>query len=410
VASQLSSDDDGESRGRYSTQSTIRDVKRKGPRPVSSVFGRASRGRCFVDSQAGCSDDDSDEESYESGTDSGAGSQVSQVSGPAPKKAKSRRAKRDGRCRNWVFTRNNWSDADVERFDGLVGAVSGCVYVCFQGEIGSDGRTPHLQGCVCFRNGRSMRGVQTVLGGHCHVERMVGTIHQARAYCCKLSSRDPDGPQFREHGELPAGAGAGRGSRTDCAALVADIKAGASPRTIAETHPALAVRCPNGVDRIRSIFAERRTAPTMFYWYYGPTGSGKSRAAAEEGGVEAYWKEADSIWWCGYEGSEDVIIDDYRSGSALSFRFLLRLGDRTPLSLQVKGGHRNIRAKRVFITTPKSPEETFSRENECLGQLYRRCAVVKEFKMDGEPVVHYREGDVYVPCVNVNVHGFVPNV
>lgn len=403
VASQLSSDD-----GTVSTRSTIFASKRSGPRPVALRAGGARAGggngrRSLIDSQCGCSDgssDESDEESARGSEDS-----------PAPKKAKQRGGpKRGRRERHFVFTRNNWGPEDLERFNGLVDAGVGCVYICFQGEIGSNGRTPHLQGVVCFLHARSMRAVQALLGGHVHLEFMRGTIHEARAYCCKPESRDPNGPEFREHGKLPAGAGAGRGSRTDCAALVADIKAGAAPRTIAETHPALAVRCPRGIDSIRGIFAASRSEPTMLHWYYGPTGTGKSRAAAQESGAEAYWKEADSIWWCNYDGEADVVIDDYRPGSAISFRTLLRLGDRYPLVTQTKGGSVKFRAKRVFITSPKSPEETFSNESECLGQLYRRLAVVKEFKADDEVVTHYTQGDIYVPRVNVNVDGFVPNV
>jgi len=403
VASQLSEDE-----RTVSTGSTIFASKRSGPRPVGLRAGGArARGgngrRSLIDSQCGASGGSSDE----SESDSARGSEDS----PVPKKTKSGRAKRGRRERHYVFTRNNWGPDDLERFNGLVAAGVGCVYICFQGEIGSNGRTPHLQGVVSFLHARSMSAVQALLGGHVHLEFMRGTIHEARAYCCKPESRDPNGPEFREHGKLPAGAGAGRGRRTDCAALVSDIKAGLGPREIIEAHPALSVRCARGIDAIRLAFAPSRNEPTWLHWYYGRSGTGKSRAAAQESGDEAYWKEPDSIWWCTYDGQADVVIDDYRvMPHGITFRGLLRLGDRYPLMTQTKGGSLKFRAKRVFITSPRSPEETFVNESEDMWQLYRRMAVVKEFKANDEVVTRYTFGDVYVPQANVNVAGFVPNV
>ena len=65
------------------------------------------------------------------------------------------------------------------------------------------------------------------------------------------------------------------------------------------------------------------------------------------------------------------------------------------MSVEFKGGTTQFRAKRFYITTPKSPEATWEqRTAEDLAQLIRRIETVKVF---GEPVA---EGPM--------VAGFVP--
>lgn len=51
--------------------------------------------------------------------------------------------------------------------------------------------------------------------------------------------------------------------------------------------------------------------------YWGRTGSGKSKRAWEEASFSAYPKSPTSIWWCGYQQHEAVVIDEFRG----SFRF-----------------------------------------------------------------------------------------
>ena len=107
------------------------------------------------------------------------------------------------------------------------------------------------------------------------------------------------------------------------------------------------------------------------YWFYGPTGSGKSRCA-EEMFPNAYWAMSTGKWWEGYDGQEVVIINDYRKDFC-KFHELLNLLDRYPYRVECKGGSRQFTSKTIVITTPLSPEETWeNRTSEDLGQLLRR--------------------------------------
>lgn len=302
------------------------------------------------------------------------------------------------RHRSWVFTLNNYGEPDLVALRGLVAAGS-AVYVCFQPEVGANG-TPHLQGVVCFANPRELGGVKR-LGGlaRAHLEPMRGSIDQAVAYCSKDDTRDASRDfGFSEFGQRPVGHGEGRGSRTDVAGAVALLRAGGTYRQLVEEHPAIALRCPAGAQRIAAACQVPRDFKTVVKWYWGPTGTGKTRAAFEEAGSEAYFKMSDNKWWDGYEGQEAVIVDDYRRDFS-TFASLLRLFDRYPLRVEAKGGSVQFVAKTIWITSPKDPRATWEgRTEEELGQLLRRIDEVRHFPgEEPEPQVF----PLFVP-------GFVP--
>lgn len=131
-------------------------------------------------------------------------------------------------------------------------------------------------------------------------------------------------------------------------------------------------------------------APTV-YWFCGPTGTGKSRKAYElthDGeGKSAYFKSAEHLWWDGYDGVSDVIIDDYRCDFC-KFSYLLRLLDRYPVQLNVKGSMIYLRAKLIIITAPQAPDVMWShRTSEDLAQLTRRITEVRHFGDPPAPAV-----------------------
>jgi hypothetical protein len=119
---------------------------------------------------------------------------------------------------------------------------------------------------------------------------------------------------------------------------------------------------------------------------WGPTGSGKSRFCYESC-PEGYWKAPEHSWWDGYEGQEDVIVDDYRRDFC-KFSSLLRLFDRYPYQLNVKGSTVHFRAKRIFISTPFDVRRTWEgRSDEDLQQLLRRVEHQIQFPQLGVAVI-----------------------
>eukprot|EP00481_Brizalina_sp_1-RS-2013_P002279 TRINITY_DN5_c0_g1_i11.p1 TRINITY_DN5_c0_g1~~TRINITY_DN5_c0_g1_i11.p1 ORF type:complete len:150 (-),score=19.88 TRINITY_DN5_c0_g1_i11:574-1023(-) len=124
-------------------------------------------------------------------------------------------------------------------------------------------------------------------------------------------------------------------------------------------------------------FEPQRSWKTQVYWFYGKSGLGKTKKAVEMC-EDPYMCLENNKWWEGYDGHDDVIIDDYRRDFC-KFRVLLQLLDRYPVRVECKGGSRQFRAKRLFITSPKSPKDTWEgRTDEDLYQLTRRIDIIEE--------------------------------
>ena len=116
------------------------------------------------------------------------------------------------------------------------------------------------------------------------------------------------------------------------------------------------------------------------HWFWGSTGTGKSLAASTSA-PDAYWKSANGKWWDGYEGQDDVIIDEYRADFC-KFDELLRLFDRYPLKVEVKGGYVEFVSKRIFISCPKHPADVWdSLTEEDVSQFFRRIEHIKFFSV-----------------------------
>lgn len=295
---------------------------------------------------------------------------------------------REPRSRAYCFTCPNYNDVNREHLAGLE-RDGFAKYVCYQGERSPTTDTPHLQGYIVLSNPRTFNGTRELLGARFHLEIARGSAEQNIEYCSKSESRDADcGFEFTEHGERSGiiGTGCGGGTRTDLAVLAKRVRDGASEAEIAEDHPASYIMYTRGIRSLVQLGIPKRAHKSIVHWYWGPTGTGKTRLASEES-PDAYWKSSAHQWWDGYDGLSDVIIDDYRA-SFCPFNELLRMLDRYPYQVQVKGSTVQLNAKRIFITTPKDPRATWaSRTDEDIAQLERRIENVKFFGPVPEPRV-----------------------
>lgn len=276
-----------------------------------------------------------------------------------------------GRKRHFVFTWNNYPAEHRARLEALKPS-----FLLYQGEIGANG-TKHLQGVICFRNARAFSAVARSIRGW-HVETMRGRIDQAVAYCTKEETRDPSFGEPQRFGTCPRNAGTA-GGRSDIDAVAAAItEDGQGVEDVAQNFGGEFIKYHRGIERLVGLRMQPRDFKTEIYWYYGSTGTGKSRAARNEA-PGAYWKNPAHKWWDGYEGQSDVVIDDYRPDFC-KFSELLRLFDEYPHQIECKGGTRQFISKRIFVTAPKRPDEIWeSRTPEDLQQLMRRITEIKRF-------------------------------
>ncbi len=282
--------------------------------------------------------------------------------------------------RNWVFTINNPTDEDVRVIHSL--ESKSIKYLRCKPERG-EGGTLHLQGLVVFANARTFGGVKGLFGGRAHLEVMRGSVQQALDYVEKEdTSAIEEYPQGNiSIGTRPKEGSGGQGSRSDLLDVFNAIKSGKRGVELIESNPSAYIKYTRGINEVVGCFESRRNFKTDVFWYYGPTGTGKSKKAYEDAqdAGSLYVKDPSSHWWDGYNGEHSVIIDDYRRDMC-TFSALLRLFDRYPLPVQVKGGYRQFNSKVIYVTTPKSPCDTWEgRTEEDIAQLLRRLTKVVHF-------------------------------
>nr|WAE42540.1 MAG: replication associated protein [Cressdnaviricota sp.] len=121
--------------------------------------------------------------------------------------------------------------------------------------------------------------------------------------------------------------------------------------------PDIFIRCYNQLSRISADFSKPVAIEREVFVFWGPTGTGKSRRAWAEAGVDAYPKDPCTKWWCGYRGHETVVIDEFRGLIGISH--LLRWFDRYPVSVELKGSSTPLKATRIFITSNIDPAGWF---------------------------------------------------
>ncbi|HUD44048.1 MAG TPA: hypothetical protein VMR41_00740 [Patescibacteria group bacterium] len=272
-----------------------------------------------------------------------------------------------GRC--CVFTINNPTAEDEDLF-----CSSEMVNYCIYGHETGEEETYHLQGYAQFNKQISLKAVKKIFP-RAHIERVRGTQQQAIEYCKK------DG-HFDEFGTLKRHGGKDS-TQAKNSVKYADIK-----ESIVVEHDTL-INVINNCDNTAQIkyaeLIEKYVVPLQevnikrkVYWYFGPTGSGKTRTAFEMLNRGSWWMSSENLkWFDGYCGQEDVLIDDFR-GDFTTFHFLLRLLDIYPLKIPVKGGFVTWCPKRIFITCPYPPSKVYTGVED-KKQLYRRITQVRYF-------------------------------
>lgn len=261
----------------------------------------------------------------------------------------------------WCFT--NY-DLNVNYSEWL---GQGASYVCWGIEKCPETGNIHHQGYVEFiKNvslGKTDRSFLKKLHKTIHWEKRKGTCEQAIKYC----EKDGD---FHEVGDRP---NKEQGHRTDLDDVKQMVKEGKPMSEIAElctSYQGLRM-----AEKLKEYITVKRNWVPEVFWYYGPTGCGKSKRAFEEAGENAWISGKDLRWWQGYDGHENVIFDDFR-GDFCKFHELLRILDRYPYTVEVKGGSRQLVAKKIWITCPLHPTDVYKNQED-IEQLLRRITKIE---------------------------------
>lgn len=264
------------------------------------------------------------------------------------------------RSRNFCFTINNYTQDDIERINNLE-----CMYMAHSLEVGDSG-TPHIQGYLELHNASTITALSKKLV-RAHIEISKGSAEQNKAYCSKNNNTT-----FTERGTPKQ-----QGKRNDLKEIKEKLKSGTLKirEVVLETQNMQQIR---HAEILLKYHEKKRDFKPTVKWYYGSTGSGKTRQAVEELGEDYYSVMRNVKWWEGYDGHEAVLIDDLRS-NMINFVDLLVLLDRYAYRVETKGGSRQLLAKTIIITSPMSPVAMFSTSGENIQQLIRRIDEIKRF-------------------------------
>lgn len=290
---------------------------------------------------------------------------------------RNRRSQAGQRMTRVVFTLPNWTQPELDHLQSM-----DCRWLVIGKETCPTSGTPHLQGAVIFSTQRTFSQIKTMLGLRAHFEQMHGPPAASLAYC----SKEDLNPFVK--GDLPE-----PGKRNDLHTVTERILAGSTLREIAldaDIGAVAIVKFYRGLTTFRSLVQPERTEPPKVFWIFGPTGVGKTRCCFDAGrrlqsrSESGIWISSGSLrWFDGYDSQEVVILDDFRT-KHLQFSFFLRLLDRYPMQVEVKGTFVRWLPKYIFITCPTEPDECFATRKEHLPedmrQLTRRITQVYNFR------------------------------
>lgn len=266
---------------------------------------------------------------------------------PSKEKPPKNTPKGTGGLRNFLFT--HW---DVEKpLNWDLMAEAGVKYLVYQLEKAPETGKLHYQGYIESKNMKFTTAKKLPgFNNETHLEARRGTREQAREYCMKSDTR-VDGPW--EFGEFKGQ----QGARHELYTVLKMTNEGKSNKEIYEECPVGYARNYKTIDHIRQMLAVTRNFQTEVYVIWGDTNLGKTKWAVQQS-PGAYMKQRcakhGTDWWGKYDGVQDVIIDDFYGW--IMYDTMLRLCDRYPMEVEVKGGERNFASKRIYITSNIWPD------------------------------------------------------
>lgn len=248
------------------------------------------------------------------------------------------------------FTLNNYTDDEYAKIKEFI--TSKAIYGVVGEERGEENNTPHLQGYINLgRKARlSFAGAKKAIGERAHIEIARGSDEDNKAYCSK------EGNVF-EHGEIQF-----PGKRNDIEQCCKSIMGGKRLADVALEHPSTFVKIHRGLRELEYIVRskQQRNFKTTVHVLIGTPGTGKSRWCHEQAGKagadEMYYKPRGQ-WWDGYCGQKNVVIDDFYGW--IKYDDLLKICDRYPYQVPVKGGYVPFTSENIYITSNAPIEEWY---------------------------------------------------
>lgn len=274
--------------------------------------------------------------------------------------------------RNWMFT--IFKDNNVCDLHHQLRNQDRIQYMIYQLEECPETRRLHLQGYCEFRKMTTLKQAKSLLGATAHLEKRRGSQAEAISYCSKQDTRIA--------GPFIIGEKAVQGKRTDLEYAVNALDSGKSVKEIIQEKPNM-LKYINHMQKYKALNESPRNIQDdiQVEVIVGPPGSGKTRSVFEVEPDLYTVPEPNngSLWFDGYTGQEAVLFDDFYG--QIKYHYLLRLLDRYPLQVAVKGGFTQWKPRRVYITSNKDVHQWYNRpEYEA---LKRRIKNIHIFEVAG---------------------------
>lgn len=215
-------------------------------------------------------------------------------------------------------------------------------YLCEGKEICPTTGKEHNQGMVYFHNAKELSAViKKYVGFHWIASK--GTIEENYAYCTKDN-------KYREEGEKPI-----KGKRTDLNEVIETLKTKGMSGVI-ENHPEMYVKFNRGLEKL-ALNTKNNAEKKNIIVIVGEPGKGKTKWVYDN--YKEIYSKPTGKWWDGYMGEETVLIDDYEG--EIEYREMLKVLDRYPHKVEIKGGYVNLKAKTIIITSNEPIEKWYNR-------------------------------------------------
>lgn len=267
---------------------------------------------------------------------------------------------------DYRFTLNNYTEIEEQQLKELEGVR----YMCFGHETCPTTGTPHLQGYVYFNSRRHFTALKRI-NARISWRTCDASPEDNRDYCLK-----EDTDSYFETGLIPMSQKrkGERGGEAE-AQRWKDARVAAVEGKLEEIPDDIFIRYYRTLKEIKK---DNMVKPSDLeslenYWIWGIPGCGKSRSARER--FPEFYPKMMNKWWDGYQGEENVLLDDFELDGKVLGHHLKIWGDRYAFIAETKGGAIQIRPKRIIVTSNYSPDMIFGEDREMLAAVLRRFNV-----------------------------------
>lgn len=289
----------------------------------------------------------------------------------------------NGPYRRYVYT--IYPDEELtglDQFERSLRGVPSFRGLCHQLEqCPSTGRI-HLQGYVEFAKPQRQSALKK-LHATAHWEPAKGTRKQCVAYCTKDETRYAEGVCDPVLTEVVT-----QGKRNDLLEVTQGITRGEITRDHLFTdRPDLVCKYAKGLNELfnwrarQERMGDRELTVEILH---GDAGVGKTRFAYNSTKPDDVFilnkSNSGNLWWDNYEGQRTLVIDDFYGW--VEHSVILRILDRYPFRLEIKGSTTWANWTRVYITSNRHPSTWYSKSFPWAedGALQRRINYIFECK------------------------------